>query len=455
MPDNPSTPWGPYPWEPGGAWDTSANAQPPVAAAPPDTSARQKVIDDLIAKHGALLGSPTTIYDKPTAAQTNAATTDQQRQALKDQMNSGFDQYTFADNSTIELSEDGQSRNYKAASAAAQTANNPTPVTTNTTDPYIVMRDPKTGQTSTVANPNYKTPSPTTVSTNTTDKVIVTRNADGTTSTEPNPNYKEPSPTSVTTNTTDQFLVTRNADGTTKTEPNPNYRAPTPTSVATNTTDQFLVTRNADGTTSQAPNPNYQAPAAAPIASNTTDPYIVMRDPKSGNTTTVANPNYQKPAPSVVSAPGASDQFIMTRDPATGALSQQPNPNYVAPKPTQITPSTTAPFITTQDAKGNMTSVPNPSYVPTDPGRMTQQLQQSASAQQQTLQQQVAAGKLTSDQAASPVRPVVADQHRSGQGRHRRGPGQGTGCTRPAERSDQLLPGASGQPASHPGSERQ
>jgi len=45
--------------------------------------------------------------------------------------------------------------------------------------------------------------------------------------------------------------------------------------------------------------------------------------------------------------------------------------------------------------------VPNPSYQPTDPGRMVQQLQQQASAQQQTLQQQVQSGKLTSDQAAS------------------------------------------------------
>ena len=111
----PATPWGPYPWDPGGAWDPSA--QPAAqAAGPPDTSARDALVAQYAKAHGGLIGSPTTVYDKPTAAQTNAATSDQQRQALKQSLDSGFDGYTFADGTTIELSQDGQARNYKLGS---------------------------------------------------------------------------------------------------------------------------------------------------------------------------------------------------------------------------------------------------------------------------------------------------------------------------------------------------
>ncbi|MBO0883580.1 MAG: hypothetical protein J2P17_25250, partial [Mycobacterium sp.] len=401
----PSTPWGPYPWEPGGSWPWDQPAQPQdQAAAPaqPDHSARDALIQDLIAKHGAQVGTQSTVYNKPTAAQTAAATTDQQKQDLLKSLDSGFDLYQFNDGTTIELSPDGNSRNYKPASAAEQAANNPTPVSANTTDPNIVMRDPKTGAITTVANPNYKPPAGTTVSGTTTEPNILTRNADGTITSTPNPNYKPPVGTSVAANTTDPNIVTRNADGTITTTPNPNYQAPAAAPISTNTTDPTIVLRDPKtGALSTQPNPNYQPPAAAPVASNTTDPNIVLRDPKTGAISTVPNPNYQKPSATVVSAPGTSDQFIITRDPTSGAISQQPNPNYVPPRPTQITPSTTSPYITTQDAQGNLTSVPNPSYVPTDPGRMTAQLQQQADQQWQTLQQQVQQGKITSDQAAS------------------------------------------------------
>ena len=73
-----------------------------------------------------------------------------------------------------------------------------------------------------------------------------------------------------------------------------------------------------------------------------------------------------------------------------------------AGQPTQWTPNTTAPSTQYWDPTSqSVQTQTNPNYQPTDPGRMTVQLQQQASGMQQTLQQQVAAGKLTSDQAAS------------------------------------------------------
>lgn len=388
-----------------------AGPPPPPPAAPPakqDTSARNDQIKQLIKDHGPQIGasSPVTTNVKIPANHMiddghGGQKTDPDAGSTVPQ-DTGYDQYNFQDGTSIELSPDGLARNYKPASAAATNANNPAPVTANTTDPKIVMRDPKTGAITTVDNPNYKQPAPTSVTANTTDPNIVTRDANGNITTQPNPNYKKPAPTTVATNTTDPSIVTRDADGNITTQPNPNYQPPAAAPIATNTTDPTIVLRDPKtGAISTQPNPNYQPAAAAPIAANTTDPTIVLRDPKTGAISTQANPNYQKPSPNVVGTPGTGDQFILTRDPTTGAVSQQLNPNYVPPKPTQITPSTTAPYITTQDAKGNMTSVPNPSYVPTDPGRMTQQLQQQIDAQAQTLHQQVTQGSLTPDQAAS------------------------------------------------------
>jgi hypothetical protein len=355
------------------------------------TDAQLAVLQGLLAQEGGLLGQPVpaTVKDPVTGASSPDP--------------SGAMTFTFGNGGSIDIDPSGGTSNFKhASSPAAQTST----ITANTTDPKILIRDPTSpGGIRTIDNPNYQPPKQTPVSTNTTDPKIVLQDPKDPTNliTVDNPNYKQPVPTTVATNTTDPTIVSRDASGNITTQPNPNYQPPAAAPVATNTTDPYIVMRDPKtGATSTQPNPNYNKPAAAPVATNTTDPYIVMRDPTSGATTTVQNPNYQKPAAAVVGSPGTTDPFIITRDPTTGAMSQQPNPNYVAPKPTVVSTTTTNPYITTQDPKtGALTSMPNPSYQPTDPGRMVQQLQGQATQQQQALQQQVQAGKLTADQASS------------------------------------------------------
>lgn len=73
-----------------------------------------------------------------------------------------------------------------------------------------------------------------------------------------------------------------------------------------------------------------------------------------------------------------------------------------ANEPTAWTPNITAPTTQYYDpTTGQVVTQQNPNYLPTDPGRMAAQLKQQADSQWQSLQQQVAQGKLSADQAGS------------------------------------------------------
>jgi hypothetical protein len=272
-------------------------------------------------------------------------------------------------------------------------------VTANTTDPYIISRDPTTGNLNSVPNPNYNR-DPKAVTANTTDPFIVTRDpVSGDLKQEPNPNYHKAGPTSVSTNTTDKYIVARDADGNLVTQENPNYHAPTPTSVATNTTDKFIVARDQDGNLVTKENPNYQKPAPTTVSgTNTTDKFIVSRDPISGATSTVPNPNYVAPKPTALTG-DTNTPYLLSQD-NEGNVTQVANPNYDANKQTPTSTSSTQPYVVSTDRSGKVTQQANPNYQPTDPALRIGQLTGQANQQRDILNQQVQQGSITADQAA-------------------------------------------------------
>lgn len=77
--------------------------------APPDTTTRDQYIAGLAAQHGGISGKP--------APQTTKVGSEEQL--------TGFDLYTFADGTTVEVAEDGRVQNYKPKQPRAQ-ANRPT-----------------------------------------------------------------------------------------------------------------------------------------------------------------------------------------------------------------------------------------------------------------------------------------------------------------------------------------
>jgi hypothetical protein len=91
----------------------------------------------------------------------------------------------------------------------------------------------------------------------------------------------------------------------------------------------------------------------------------------------------------------------------TGAQTQAQLANAAATQakigePTLLQTGTTSPTTSYWDpTTQSIQTIQNPGYLPTDPGRMIQQLQGQAQQQQQALQQQVQAGKITADQASS------------------------------------------------------
>jgi hypothetical protein len=112
-------------------------------------------------------------------------------------------------------------------------AGQPTPLTTNTTDPKIVMRD-ASGAITTVDNPNYQKPVGTFVGGGSTgDQYILSRDpTTGAVSQQPNPNYVAPRPSQLSADTTSPFITTMTSDGQMAQQPNPNFAPKTQADVA-------------------------------------------------------------------------------------------------------------------------------------------------------------------------------------------------------------------------------
>src|SRR5215469_17279794 len=158
-PNDAGTGMNPYPWETGGG-QTPTDTTTPA----PDTSQRDQQLAALAAQNGGFLGSPTAV----TTPLTGAALQDAIKNKQPTTQDTGFDVYTFGNGASVEATPDGQFRNWKAPSSVERA----TSVSAPSTEPNIVTRD-AAGNVTTQPNPNYVQPKASAISTNTTDPKIV------------------------------------------------------------------------------------------------------------------------------------------------------------------------------------------------------------------------------------------------------------------------------------------
>ena len=400
-----------YPWDPGGAWDTSAQ-QPAAPSTPPDTSARDKLIAQLAADHKGQQGGASAVYNKPTAAQTAAAKTDEQKKQLKDDMDSGFDLYTFGDGTTIELSQNGQSRNQKIPTSATKTPTTPQEQLLASGGPMIIG----TGADAVVYQANGKNPDGTTHYEQTTASAARQAMDDA----------KLKAETAVQQNTAvkgqlDNLLA---ADPTNialqqqqKQAELALSQAQRDASAAATAKSQF----DTDALAKKLPGEIAQQGATLAGTEATTD---ATKATTAGTEATTDRTKQLTPI-DVQTAQVKLNQAILDlqnspNDTATKNAFTKAQTEYQdamtksvtakANEPTLLATGTTAPTNTFWNpVTGKLEDRPNAAYTPTDPGRMTVQLQQQAKAQFDQLQQQVTAGKITSDQADSQFSKYLQD----------------------------------------------
>jgi hypothetical protein len=352
----------PWPWEP-----------QPKSEPTTDHTARDMVRDSLQSANGGLLGAPSPVTVMGTGQQANTP------------LDTGYSLYTFANNSSIEINDKGETRNYKAPPASATSAQAPANVAAKSGQ--LIMPN---GQVY-IKNPDTTPGAP---------PYILDTNTQ-------NNQQIETAKSVAATNASQAQAALNNADAQLKLDPTnialqqakdaaaaklSGAQADAATLNAASTANRVgaqntLDTAQAGAATSNAASTaqNAQSTAARVLAQNQLD----MAQAKSASTSADVAAG-RLPSQIGLDVAQANNQNAA----ATAALQKANEPTTIA--------TGTGPTYTYYDPKtGQMVSAPNTAYVPTDPGRMTVQLKQQADAQWQTLQQQVAAGKITGDQAAS------------------------------------------------------
>jgi hypothetical protein len=351
-----ATPLAPTP-----ASQTAAGAQPAMQPAAQDTTARDALIAQFAADHKGQTGTATPVLNKPTAAQTAAAGSDpQKQQQLQQSLDTGFDTYTFGDGTSIDVSPDGRTQNQKlaASSTRAQT-------------PQEILAQ----------NGIYSV-----------GNQVWQRNADGT--------YSQTNASQATQALADNKTQADTAYTTAQTQ-----KLQTDNALAQDPTNQALQQQKtqADVAYTQAQTQKLAADEAVSQGNlavaqgnlGVAQAKLPGEQAQTAATTASTQATAQRTA---ALTPGE-----VTQQQATLQGTQITNQAALAKlnQPTMLSTGTGPTYTYWDPATQSMQTAANPAYVPTDPGRMTAQLQQQATAQQQALQQQVAAGKITSDQAAS------------------------------------------------------
>jgi hypothetical protein len=370
MPDNQGNPW---PWEPGyvNPFDQQPQAAADTTPAAPDTSARDAIIAQFAADHRGQVGTPADVTVKlPAGAKYPAGSKDANGKdvsgqpyppgsALADPQ--GFQTYSFGDGSSIELSPDGQSRNQKLSTSA-----------TRVQTPQQVLA--QAGVYDMGANGVWQ------------------KNPDGTYSQTDASTAKQALADQATTAKTN--LDTLNAqkqqiDNAALSDPTNIQLKQQQQTLANQLTQANIDKASADQAVAagnlsiaQAKLPGELAQTAATTASS---------QATAANTAATTQATLGKLPGDIAQQQATLQGTQITNQAAAAKLNQ----------PTMLTTGTGPTYTYWDPATQSMQTAANPAYAPTDPGRMTAQLQQQATAQQQALQQQVAAGKITSDQAAS------------------------------------------------------
>jgi hypothetical protein len=359
----------PWPWEP----------QPPKAA--PDNSAQQAVRDSLEAANGGLLGDPSPVTVMGTGAQANTP------------LNTGYSLYTFQNGASIEINDQGQSRNYKAPPASSTSAQAPANVaaksgqlimpngqvyvkntdTTPGAPPYVLDTNSQNNQQIETAK--------SVAATNLSQAQANSASIDAALKADPTNVALQQAKDAATAK-----LSSAQADAATLNAASTAQNAQS-TAARVGAQNQ-LDSAQAGAATSNAASTaqNAQSTAARVLAQNQLD-----MAQAGAATTTAQNATNRLPSQIALDTAQANSQNAA----ATAALAK-------ANEPTQWTPSTTAPTTQYYDpTTGQVVSQPNANYLPTDPGRMTAQLKQQADNQWQQLQQKVQSGTISGDQAAS------------------------------------------------------
>ena len=378
----------------GPALNSVGIGQPDPPKTPADTSARDARIAALAKEHQGMTATPSQVRTNPTANN-------------KDGIDTGYDLYTFGDGTTVEIMPSGEEKNLKlSATATRAPAAAPAP-----------------------ANALAAAGGPVIVGSGANTQIWTKQlNADGTPVLDAagKPVYVQTDESKATQALNDQKTAadTTKAQADAKKAQADAALAADPTNVALKQakdaadiaqsqaaaaasqanivhqqiTDQLATAKSGpDIDLTRAQTTGAQATAAGTAANTAktvaTTPYDVQKAKADADKATVDaanNPQNQQLAQAKVAADTAYQQAL------TQSVQQKGN------EPTLLATGTTSPTSTFWNpVTGKVEERPNAGYVPTDPGRMTVQLQQQASQKQQELQQQVTAGKMTSDQAAS------------------------------------------------------
>jgi hypothetical protein len=343
--------------------------QPAAPATVPDTSAFNAALARLKAKYGEPVGAPSP------RVLTNASGAP----VVKDNklQPTGFDLYTFADGTTVELKPNGETQNLKEAKPTTQSA----------TD--------QLAQQGVYVSGNQ----------------IWQKGADGV--------WAQSDASKAT-----QALTDAKTQADTTYQQALTQKAQIDSALAADPTNQALQQQKtaADTALAQAQTASQQATAQATLISSQiaqakAGPDIAnTQATTAGTQATTARTTALTPI-EVQTAKTAADkaaqdlaanptniQLQQAKTAADTAYQQALTQSTLAKsgEPTVWQTGTTAPTTTYYDpTTGKVVDRANSSYVPTDPGRMQVQLQQQAAAQQQALQQQVVSGQLTADQAAT------------------------------------------------------
>jgi hypothetical protein len=344
----------PWPWE-------SQDTQQQQQQQPPNTTQRDKQLNDLGALHAGVIGKTETVGKDGTQ--------------VKAPSGAGWNTYTFGDGSTVDLTDDGRMQNLITPRPVAQTATQQqlstghisvgnqvyTPDPSNPSGPWILSTESANQQqltdAKTVADTNYQTAQ--------TQKL----QNDSILATDPQ---------------NQQALAAKQGID------NAYVQAQTQKLAADEAVARGnLAVSQGNLGVSQGNLAIGQAKLPGEIAQTaaTTQNTLQSAATSAGNLALA-----QQKAPTDIALTQAQ-----TQNQIASAAAAQAKINQPSVLDTGTGPTTTMWNPATQSTQ----TVANQNYLPTDPGRMTAQLQQQAQAQQQTLQQQVQAGKLTSDQAAS------------------------------------------------------
>jgi hypothetical protein len=324
-----------------------------------------------MAKHGALLGDGSPQFTQGTGAQQGT------------KFPTGYDLYTFTDGSTIEADDQGRTQNYKPADPT-KSGTNVAPANVAAASGQLVMPNGQVYVKNTDTSPGAP---PYVLDTNSQNNQQLT-----TAKTVADTNYQTAQTAklqidaAIAGDPTNQALAQQKAQADVAYQQAQTQKLAADEAVAKG--NLAVSQQNANATTQNAGSTaqNAASTAARVGAQNQLD--TAQATAATSNANVAAG---RLPSQIALDTAQAQNQSAS----ATAALQK-------ANEPTLWNTGITNPTNTYYDpTTGTVKTDPNQNYLPTDPGRMQQQLQQQASAQQSALQQQVMAGKLTADQAAS------------------------------------------------------